>query len=1009
MGSQIARPDKPSRTPSSSAKRARKTGSGTLDLYHLIPSPEKPAYESDDGIPEPSSKRRKGDGGGVASSSQRDAYHDDWVGRVNPAFKRKGAANRSPEVPNSPSQRSAKKKRKGGRGEESDESSSGESDYRAIPVTASPPVPSSFNSASFNSNALKAPSSQGFDFLNDRDTAGSTASEDSDDEPPARASNNKVKGRNGGREESPRKKTKKRKGASSDEEAPRRLDFSAKKPKQEKKGKGGEKSSQYVYDDVSDVSSGEETSIPGAASHAQKGGAAKGNQKVPNRAVSELRDSERAFAKSFVPGSQQDGDTVPDSAGGEGSSDDSSDDDIGERAYQAVRSSQMDLADQDESRSEGDESGGESESGAKYLPPHFSSAPAKAPAKAPATAPAKAPAKEVPETEGDSSSSEDSGDESEDGAKYLQSHFAPAPAKSAKAPAKPPAKAPAKEVPETEGDSSSTEDSSEDDSASDDSSDDDAEPTPKAAPTLSKAAPAPKKDAPASSKSAPDAPTPNKAASAKGKAALASKDAPTPNKAASAKKKDGATSKAASTSKDAPTPSKVASAKKDAAASKAASASKDSPTPSKSGQARNKDAPTSSRKVQARGVNGSVSRNMSPPPSGQSSSQRKIRSAQPATTGKPVPLAQVSTPRERSDSAAPSVNGQTAEALGPLDEDEQQRLSDAIGRFLEAQEIEEAVIPTFVKGEIKADVQGMRLQRAFWDEIYAALPNRATRYLRAIVQRRYRVYSENNKWSQQEDERLVKLAKEHDKDKYKWQIIGPMMDRTPEECRDRYRNYALCGTARTIGPWTGDDLRELLGAVSKFIPEDAEDGDRTFEDCPKYEIDWAEISSMIGGKRSRQQCLAKWNYLRVNPNRVKVRKLLHGSQPRMTPDLRIVLMQVYSTPEESLRRLVGAIATHVPDGEKPVKWQALEGGVIAKELKLETLNVIWMRLRNGLAKNLRGRSDQECARRIYDMAVEEACLEEMVAKHEDIEAEEEVLKEPSKTFSTRASFLVGSS
>src|SRR5690606_16283256 len=140
----------------------------------------------------PSLKRRKGESGGIASSSQRDAYHDDWVGRVNPAFKRKGAANRSPEVPNSPTQRSAKK-RKGARGDNSDESSSGESDYRTIPVAGSPTVPSSFNSNSFNSNALKAPSSQGFDFLDERDSAES-ASEDSDDEPPPRDTK-KAKGR----------------------------------------------------------------------------------------------------------------------------------------------------------------------------------------------------------------------------------------------------------------------------------------------------------------------------------------------------------------------------------------------------------------------------------------------------------------------------------------------------------------------------------------------------------------------------------------------------------------------------------------------------------------------------------------------------------------------------------------------------------------------------------------------------------------------------------------------
>lgn len=708
----------------------------------------------------------------------------------------------------------------------------------------------------------------------------------------------------------------------SDADEPQTFDFSSQSQGKNKNGKEA-MSSRYVYDSAS--SSGEETSIPGTMPHSSQ--ARPGTQKVPGREPSEMRETEKAVAESLDQGS---------------------DENLGERSFNAVRSSQVEASKPAESPGSGDSEYESAEDGSKYLPSHVGSGQAP---EAPS-----AETEETGESEDEQSSSNESGAEPTE----------PRPHSS--------------KAPDAGADESSAHSSAGQSSGSDSEEG-------SARASTSEAAEARKEAETGAERSS------NGSAGAQSSRSDSGDETPSPrpSKAATARAPGSSRRGDSKQSDDPDSDLNVEPTRKAAKAAKAA------PTKNRSTSA--------SRTVQPR-ANGNASAKKTSPANSQPTPRGKKLPATPASASQPSSKSQTSVRQNgRPRSSPSSATKDTPEVLGRLTSREEQMLNSAIEKFLAINKFTDDDLPSLVKGEIEDTAEAQRLHERFWADIYESLPHRTSRYLRAIVKRKHISYSKKKKWSTEEDERLVELAKEHDGEDKKWLHIGNILGRTATECRDRHRNYALCGSARTIGPWKPDELRLLLKEVSKSVPEDVAVGDRPYH-ALHYAVDWIEVSRGMGGRRSRQQCLAKWTSMRVNVNNLRVRRLLHGRQKEVSPELRIVLMQVYSTPEESLKMLVGAIATHVAERDKGISWRELGEGELTKEMRVETLNIIWSRLRRGLAKGMRNKSDQECARKMYE-SIEEKDLEKVVAEQEDIEAEEGIMSDPPRTLSTRASFMVG--
>ncbi|KAM9933660.1 hypothetical protein OXX80_006726 [Metschnikowia pulcherrima] len=139
----------------------------------------------------------------------------------------------------------------------------------------------------------------------------------------------------------------------------------------------------------------------------------------------------------------------------------------------------------------------------------------------------------------------------------------------------------------------------------------------------------------------------------------------------------------------------------------------------------------------------------------------------------------------------------------------------------------------------------------FWESVTKVLPYRSKASVYKHIRRQYHVFQVRAKWTPAEDDLLRKLTETTTTN---WKEIGEAMDRMPEDCRDRWRNYIKCGDNRVMNKWSLQEEQSLKNIVMDMITSE------TQVDKPIL-INWTVVSERMNGRRSRIQCRYKWNKL----------------------------------------------------------------------------------------------------------------------------------------------------
>lgn len=155
----------------------------------------------------------------------------------------------------------------------------------------------------------------------------------------------------------------------------------------------------------------------------------------------------------------------------------------------------------------------------------------------------------------------------------------------------------------------------------------------------------------------------------------------------------------------------------------------------------------------------------------------------------------------------------------------------------------------------------------FWDDVANILPNRTRASVYKHIRRAYHVFSARGKWTPSEDKELGMLVEEKGK---QWKQIGLLMGRMPEDCRDRWRNYVKCGEKRIQNKWGVDEEERLRGVVTQLMAS-----------FPGQDINWTEVSDLMGGTRSRIQCRYKWTKLAKRAAMAKIDAMMPGDKISM--------------------------------------------------------------------------------------------------------------------------------
>jgi len=146
-----------------------------------------------------------------------------------------------------------------------------------------------------------------------------------------------------------------------------------------------------------------------------------------------------------------------------------------------------------------------------------------------------------------------------------------------------------------------------------------------------------------------------------------------------------------------------------------------------------------------------------------------------------------------------------------------------------------------------------RTKDNFWESVTKALPYRSRASVYKHVRRQYHVFDIRARWTPEEDELLKKLAVTC---KTNWKKVGEIMNRMPEDCRDRWRNYVKCGDNRASNKWSEEEESTLREIVMEMLTNES----HNMKDKPIL-INWTLVSERMNGLRSRIQCRYKWNKL----------------------------------------------------------------------------------------------------------------------------------------------------
>ena len=193
---------------------------------------------------------------------------------------------------------------------------------------------------------------------------------------------------------------------------------------------------------------------------------------------------------------------------------------------------------------------------------------------------------------------------------------------------------------------------------------------------------------------------------------------------------------------------------------------------------------------------------------------------------------------------------------------------------------------------IQATVRERPMAKEMWQDMYEILPYRKKTPIQRFCRRRFHNYEVRGAWTEEDDRALARAVQEKGNS---WVAVGHIMERHPEDVRDRWRNYHVNSENRNREHWTDEEIRNLIMAVHECIrimrdarrsaklakyegrdvPESEAESDQDAADAKL--VNWQVVSDRMGGSRSRLQCSFKWGKLK-NDARVEALKHIEAAQ-----------------------------------------------------------------------------------------------------------------------------------
>jgi len=236
--------------------------------------------------------------------------------------------------------------------------------------------------------------------------------------------------------------------------------------------------------------------------------------------------------------------------------------------------------------------------------------------------------------------------------------------------------------------------------------------------------------------------------------------------------------------------------------------------------------------------------------------ERNPKAPKPSLTPKP-PKAETpkseSKPKNKPKQSRPSLL-----AMGRLTEEQTNEIRSALEQYRIDKEISEFRLNELVQKDAQKD--GKELWKFVCEEV-SDLPRRK---VIEWSRRNFHNFEARGAWTEEQDE---DLRREYELQPQKWKDIGQALNRFPEDCRDRWRNYLINGDNMKTDVWEREEELKLKKVVRKCLDKirrmKQEEGESSDEANIEEGLDWNKVSELMNRTRSRLQCIRKWKIIKA--------------------------------------------------------------------------------------------------------------------------------------------------
>ncbi|KAK0113924.1 RNA polymerase I enhancer binding protein [Cadophora gregata f. sp. sojae] len=228
---------------------------------------------------------------------------------------------------------------------------------------------------------------------------------------------------------------------------------------------------------------------------------------------------------------------------------------------------------------------------------------------------------------------------------------------------------------------------------------------------------------------------------------------------------------------------------------------------------------------------------------------RAIKSTTPKSSASKVKIPKSRTPKAPASSqATPASKGHR------LPDDDVKAIAEAVETYREDNDLREVDLNAIVQGQIS----NKESAREFWAYLYEQVPDVPKTKVQNHCRRNFHNFEARGTWTAEADQ---DLRDAYERNPGKWKQIGAELNRFSEDCRDRWRNYLICGDNQKKATWEKEEEERLRDVVEELLVRIREDENREPDDAREddyIKLDWVKASAMMGHTRSRLQCSIKW-------------------------------------------------------------------------------------------------------------------------------------------------------